>query len=49
LVAAYNRLLEWEIMNQPRLVRGLERALNPVLGKSLVIHAHRPIEAGRAA
>ncbi|HEY6793990.1 MAG TPA: class I SAM-dependent methyltransferase [Kineosporiaceae bacterium] len=46
LVRAYHRLLVWDIMKAPRLTRGAERALNPVIGKSLVIYARRPLPAG---
>lgn len=41
-VRAYHRLLEWDIVKQPRLTRTIERALNPVLGKSLVLYAAKP-------
>ncbi|CAN5161141.1 class I SAM-dependent methyltransferase [soil metagenome] len=42
LVAAYHRLLVWDITAAPRLTRWTEKALNPVLGKSLVIYATKP-------
>jgi SAM-dependent methyltransferase len=42
---AYHRLLVWDIMKKPRLTRWTERALNPVLGKSLVVYLHRPFDA----
>jgi SAM-dependent methyltransferase len=48
LVRAYRRLLEWDIVEQPRATRLAERVLNPVLGKSLVVYASRPIGAGAA-
>jgi hypothetical protein len=32
----------WDITRRPRTVRALERALNPVLGKSLVMYAVKP-------
>ena len=32
-------------MKKPRATRWAERALNPVLGKSLVVYLHKP-EAG---
>jgi SAM-dependent methyltransferase len=48
LVAAYHRLLVWDIMRRPRLTRWTERALDPVLGKSLVVYLHKPEAAGRA-
>ena len=41
-VQAYHRLLEWDIDKRPRLTRALEWALNPVLGKSLVLYAAKP-------
>jgi SAM-dependent methyltransferase len=39
LVAAYHRLLVWDIMRKPPLTRLTETALNPLIGKSLVIYA----------
>ena len=41
-VRTYHRFLVWEITRRPRPVRVLERALNPVLGKSLVLYAAKP-------
>lgn len=35
----YHRFLVWDLMRKPRLTRTLERALNPVLGKSVVLYA----------
>lgn len=46
LTAAYHRLLEWDIVAAPRLTRVTERVLNPLLGKSLVVYAHKPLAAG---
>jgi SAM-dependent methyltransferase len=37
----YHRLLVWQIEKQPRALEVLERALNPWLGKSLVIYADK--------
>lgn len=45
LVKAYNRLLVWDIEKQPLLTRVTERALNPVLGKSLVVYGTRPVRS----
>jgi SAM-dependent methyltransferase len=45
LVSAYQRLLEWDIMKQPRLTRTVEKILNPVLGKSLVVYGRKPATA----
>ena len=36
--AAYHRLLVWDIEHRPPLLRAAERALNPLLGKSLVLY-----------
>ena len=38
----YHRFLVWDIERRPALTRWLERALNPVLGKSLVIYVEKP-------
>ena len=37
----YHRLLVWQIEKQPRALDLLEKTLNPVLGKSLVIYADK--------
>ncbi len=37
-VAAYRRFLEWDIVHGPRITRALDRLLNPLIGKSLVIY-----------
>jgi SAM-dependent methyltransferase len=42
LVAAWRRFLEWDMTARPRLTRALEAALNPVMGKSLVLYAEKP-------
>jgi SAM-dependent methyltransferase len=36
---AYHRLLVWDIMKRPAVTRAAERALNPLIGKSLVVYA----------
>ena len=38
-VKRYHDLLVWDIVKRPRLTRAAEAALNPVLGKSLVVYA----------
>ncbi|MDQ4089956.1 MAG: methyltransferase domain-containing protein [Actinomycetota bacterium] len=38
-VRTYHRFLVWDIMRRPLLTRALDRALNPELGKSLVMYA----------
>jgi SAM-dependent methyltransferase len=42
LVDAYHRLLVWEIEKQPRSMKVVDRVLNPIIGKSIVIYAHKP-------
>lgn len=42
-VKAYTKFLEWDIISAPPLTRLTERALNPLLGKSLVVYAMKPI------
>jgi SAM-dependent methyltransferase len=42
LVNLYHRLLVWDMMKKPRLSRALDRAINPIAGKSLVLYATKP-------
>jgi SAM-dependent methyltransferase len=37
-VNLYHRFLTWDIMKQPRLTGWLEKLLNPLMGKSLVVY-----------
>jgi SAM-dependent methyltransferase len=39
---AYHRLLVWDIMRKPAVTRAADRALNPLIGKSLVVYATKP-------
>lgn len=41
-VSRYRRFLEWDIVRQPRTVRAVEHALNPLLGKSIVFYGRKP-------
>jgi SAM-dependent methyltransferase len=41
-VAAYHRLLVWDIEKAPRATRYAERVLNPLVGKSLVVYLSKP-------
>ena len=41
-VRGYHRLLVWDIMRRPALTRLSEAALNPLIGKSLVVYAKKP-------
>jgi SAM-dependent methyltransferase len=45
-VAAFHRLLVWEIERQPLLTRVLGAVLDPLIGKSLVVYL-APVEEGR--
>lgn len=38
-VAAFRRFLEWDIINQPRGMKAVEKVLSPILGKSYVVYA----------
>ncbi|MCX2780030.1 class I SAM-dependent methyltransferase [Microbulbifer thermotolerans] len=42
VLAAYHKLLVWDMMQKPRLTRVLERLLNPLLGKSIVLYFVKP-------
>ena len=41
-VKAYHRLLVWDIMRAPTLTRTVDRLVNPLIGKSLVVYATKP-------
>jgi SAM-dependent methyltransferase len=45
LVKAYHRMLVWDIMKRPLATRLAERALNPLIGKSLVLYLRKPDSA----
>jgi hypothetical protein len=38
VVAAYHKLLVWDMMSQPWLTRTAESALNPLIGKSVALY-----------
>jgi SAM-dependent methyltransferase len=42
VVKAYHRLLVWDIMRKPWVTRVAERALDPLIGKSLVVYLRKP-------
>lgn len=44
LVAVYHKLLVWDLMQRPWLTRTLERFLNPVMGKSIVMYFDKPTD-----
>ncbi|RMI28335.1 class I SAM-dependent methyltransferase [Nocardia stercoris] len=46
LVAAYHRMLVWDMMSAPRLTRTAERLLNPLIGKSVALYFTKPAVSG---
>jgi SAM-dependent methyltransferase len=38
LVAQYHRLLVWDLMEKPAVTRILEKCMNPIMGKSVVLY-----------
>jgi len=44
LATAYHKLLVWDIMKRPAVTRTADRALNPLIGKSLVVYAAKPAQ-----
>jgi ubiquinone/menaquinone biosynthesis C-methylase UbiE len=45
LASAYHKLLVWDIMRKPAVTQLADRALNPLIGKSLVVYATKPAPA----
>ncbi|HEX6888894.1 MAG TPA: class I SAM-dependent methyltransferase [Candidatus Nanopelagicales bacterium] len=43
VVRAYHRVLVWDMMHAPFVTRAAERALNPVLGKSVALYFQKPL------
>lgn len=43
LVRAYHRLLVWDLLKRPWLTRTVERALNPIMGKSVALYFERTV------
>lgn len=41
-VAAYHRLLVWEIVKRPAVLRAAATVLDPLVGKSLVVYVEKP-------
>ncbi len=42
LASTYHKLLVWDIMRKPAVTQLTDRALNPLIGKSLVVYASKP-------
>ena len=45
LASTFHRLLVWDIMRKPAVTRIANQALNPLIGKSLVIYADKHVAA----
>jgi len=43
LVALYHRLLVWDMMQKPKATRMVEKLLNPLMGKSLVVYGRKQV------
>jgi SAM-dependent methyltransferase len=43
-VKLYHRFLVWDMMKRPWLSRALEKILNPVCGKSIVLYLRKPAQ-----
>jgi len=41
-VKAYHKLLVWDMVSNPLPLRILDRVLNPIIGKSLIVYANKP-------
>src|ERR1700689_5195681 len=44
-VAAYHKILVWDIMRRPLLTRVAESTLNPLIGKSVAMYFEKPVPA----
>lgn len=44
-VAAYHKLLVWDMMQRPLLTRVAESSLNPLIGKSVALYFEKPVPA----
>ena len=45
--SAYHKLLVWDIMRKPAVTQLADRALNPLIGKSVVVYATKPVLAAQ--
>jgi SAM-dependent methyltransferase len=44
-VAAYHKMLVWDMMQRPALTRLAESTLNPLIGKSVALYFEKPVPA----
>jgi SAM-dependent methyltransferase len=49
LVQRYHRFLVWDLMQKPPLTRWLDRLLNPIMGKSVVMYFTKPCAGASAS
>jgi hypothetical protein len=42
-VAAYHKMLVWDMVEQPWLTRTAESLLNPLIGKSVALYFRKPV------
>ena len=49
LVAAYHKLLVWDMVSRPWLTRTAESLLNPLIGKSVALYFRKPEVSGAGA
>lgn len=43
LVVRYRKLLEWDIFENPPVMRAAEKLLSPVMGKSYIVYSTKPV------
>lgn len=48
LVTKYRKLLEWDIFENPPVMRAAEKFLSPVMGKSFIVYSTKPVSVGAA-
>jgi SAM-dependent methyltransferase len=46
LVTKYRKLLEWDIFENPPVMRVAEKVLSPVMGKSFIVYSTKPVSVG---
>ena len=44
-IAQYHRFLVWDLMDKPAFTRGLEKIMNPIVGKSVVMYFRKDASA----
>jgi SAM-dependent methyltransferase len=47
LASSYHKLLVWDIMRKPAITQWADKALNPLIGKSLVVYATKHSQPAR--